>query len=113
MALVVYAYYCLLKAEYGICYIRCAKICREVGKAGMPSDQAAEITEAQKDACAKAMDTQLIPKSALMANGKPANQMERWLGIGARGSYRSTGKVTLIYFISIFVFKLSNRLFLH
>ena len=42
------------------------KFVEKLEKAGVPRDQAAAIAEAQKDAFAEAMDTQLVSKSDWM-----------------------------------------------
>lgn len=50
------------------------KFVEKLKKAGIPRDQAA-IAEAQKDAFAEAMDTQLISKSDLM---EMENRLIKW-----------------------------------
>ncbi|MBP6366551.1 MAG: DUF1640 domain-containing protein [Nitrosomonas sp.] len=51
------------------------KFIDKLEKAGVPRDQAAAIAEAQKDAFAEAMDTQLFSKSDLM---EMENRLIKW-----------------------------------
>ncbi|MEK6685125.1 MAG: DUF1640 domain-containing protein [Pseudomonadota bacterium] len=51
------------------------KFVEKLEKAGVPRDQAAAIAEAQKDAFAEAMDTQLVSKSDLM---EMENRLVKW-----------------------------------
>ena len=71
------------------------KFVEKLEKAGVPRDQAAAIAEAQKDAFAEAMDTQLVSKSDLMDMG---NRLIKWsvgLAFGASNRYCGFGKTTL------------------
>lgn len=51
------------------------KFVEKLEKAGVPRDQAAAIAEAQKDAFAEVMDTQLVSKSDLM---EMENRLIKW-----------------------------------
>ena len=51
------------------------KFVEKLEKAGVPRDQAAAIAEAQKDALAEAVDTQLFSKSDLM---EMENRLIKW-----------------------------------
>ncbi|HQV88888.1 MAG TPA: hypothetical protein PK714_06800 [Nitrosomonas sp.] len=51
------------------------KFVEKLEKAGVPRDQAAAIAEAQKDAFAEAVDTQLFSKSDLM---EMENRLIKW-----------------------------------
>lgn len=79
------------------------KFVEKLEKAGMPRDQAAAIAEAQKDAFAEAMDTQLASRNNLM---EMKNRLIKWsvgLALGQVAVSRHSGKVALkLLFSEIF-----------